>query len=137
VDEEAARKRVLRAVAKLRELLGRKGGVVTSVGLATILATKLVQAAPIGLAERVATTALTHGALAAGAGAAAANAGAPASGSSYSIAQTVERQISLLRIRIFAAYAISTAVFLSACGLAVHKIIFHERQQPSAQVHRD
>lgn len=127
VDEEAARKRVVRAVAKLRELLGHKGGVVTAVGLAAILSTKFVQAAPIGLAERVATTALAHGALAAGTGAAAAT-----------IAQTVERQISMLRMRLFAAYALSAAIFLSACGVAVHKLIFHERgDSPAAQVHRD
>src|SRR3954463_5665670 len=47
VEEEAARKGVVRAVRKLRELIGKKGGVVTAVGLATILSTKYVQAAPI------------------------------------------------------------------------------------------
>ncbi|MBC8109283.1 MAG: sigma-70 family RNA polymerase sigma factor [Anaerolineae bacterium] len=156
VDEEAARKRVVRAVTKLRELIGKKGGVVTAVGLATILSTKLSQAAPIGLAARVAATALSDvaifgSALAAGSGAAAASgADKPSHGfsgggsswggsdSSFSIARTVERQISLLRLRVLACYAISGAIFFGGCSLLVHKLIFHDRQDSqSTQVHRD
>jgi RNA polymerase sigma factor (sigma-70 family) len=151
VDEEAARKRVVRALNKLRELIGKKGGVVTAVGLATILSTKLSQAAPIGLAARVAATALSQSALTAGSGAAAASgaddvsyaSNASANGfsesqSSFSIAQTVERQISLLRLRCFACYAISGAIFFGGCSLLVHKLIFHDRQDSqNTQVHRD
>jgi hypothetical protein len=141
IDEEAARKRVVRAVAKLRGLLSRQGGVVTSVGLATVLSTRLVEAAPIGFAQRVATTALEHAtaALTAGSGAAAVSADATTHLPSFSIARTVERQISMLKLRLFAAYALSAAVFFGACSVLVHKLIFHDRggSQPSSHVHRD
>ena len=128
IDEEAARKRVVRAVNKLRDIVGTKGGVVTAVGLATIMSTKFVQAAPTGLAARVAATALSEGALAAGSGAAAASA---------SIARTVEQHFSILRLRLFAAYAISAAVFFSGCTLIVHKLIFHERDSSQSNAHVD
>ncbi|CAN5465364.1 hypothetical protein BH09PLA1_BH09PLA1_16770 [soil metagenome] len=154
VDEEATRKRVVRALTKLRELIGKKGGVVTAVGLATILSTKFVHAAPIGMAARVAATAVSGvatgvGALAAGSGGAAASGadhsiGAPSlsdSGThnSFSIAHTVERQISLLKLRVFACYALSGAIFLGACGMLVHKMIFHDRSgsQSNSQLHGD
>jgi hypothetical protein len=115
--------------------------------LATILSTKFVQAAPIGLAERVAATALSQCALAAGSGAAAADCdaggahgSAPSFSPSISIAQTVERQISMLRMRWFAAYALSAAIFLGACSVVVHRLIFHDRgtdSQTSVRTHRD
>jgi RNA polymerase sigma factor (sigma-70 family) len=141
VDEEAARKRVVRAVAKLREMLAHQGGVVTAVGLATILSTRFVEAAPVGLAERVAASALSRTALTTGSGAAAVGAtdAGCASANSFSIARTVERQISMLKLRIVAAYALSAAVFLGACSVVVHKLIFHDRgnAQTNAHVHRD
>jgi RNA polymerase sigma factor (sigma-70 family) len=49
VAEEAARKRVTRAIDKLRGLLLRKGVVVAPAAVAMILTTKLVDAAPVAL----------------------------------------------------------------------------------------
>lgn len=49
VAEEAARKRVTRAVEKLRAILLRRGAVVAPAVLAMILSTKLISAAPVDL----------------------------------------------------------------------------------------
>ena len=136
VDEEAARKRVVRAVSKLRELIGKKGGVVTAVGLATILSTKLSQAAPIGLAAHVATTALSQapcGRLRGG--------GRERRGPSLPrVVHRPNRRTTYFAVAFawFACYAISGAMFFGGCSLLVHKLIFHDRQDSqNTQVHRD
>ena len=65
-SEEAARKRVSRALDKLQVLLKRRGVALSTAALATVLATGTVKAAPAGLAVSVGTSALagaTPGAL--------------------------------------------------------------------------
>src|SRR5687768_4943982 len=64
-SEEAARKRVTRAVDKLRSLLGRRGVTVPSAAAATALLGNIVQAAPPALASRAAEAALATGGAAA------------------------------------------------------------------------
>ncbi len=68
VSEDAAQKRVSRALEKLRDLLGTRGVALTAVTLGTVLIAKSVSAAPAGLAATVTTMALA-GATTAGAGA--------------------------------------------------------------------
>jgi RNA polymerase sigma factor (sigma-70 family) len=57
-NEEAARKRVNRALDKLQLLLKRRGVVLSVAGLATALGSQVVTAAPAGIAATVITTAL-------------------------------------------------------------------------------
>lgn len=70
LTDEAARKRVERAVEKLRRILGRGGVTSTSAALAATLAAAGGALPPTGLAVKIAGHALAHGA-AAGAGTAA------------------------------------------------------------------
>ncbi len=57
-NEEAARKRVARALDKLHGLLSSKGVVLSATGLGTVLAGGVVTTAPAGLAGSIAGTAL-------------------------------------------------------------------------------
>lgn len=58
ISEDAAQKRVIRALERLREVLRRRGVVVTAVGLASALAAGKAMAAPVGLAATVTTISL-------------------------------------------------------------------------------
>ena len=64
--EDAARKRVARALEKLRGLLRRQGVVVSGTSLVTLLAAQAVTAAPAGLAASVTGTALASAATGSG-----------------------------------------------------------------------
>ncbi len=66
IGEDAAQKRVSRAVDKLRELVGQRGSALSATVLAAALLSGAVSAAPIHLGSRISSTALA----AAGAGAA-------------------------------------------------------------------
>jgi len=69
VSEEAARKRVARAVERLREFLSRRGVEVTSVGVVALLSAKAVEAAPAGLAAAITAALPISGAVLGGAAA--------------------------------------------------------------------
>jgi RNA polymerase sigma factor (sigma-70 family) len=58
ISEEAARKRVQRALAKLRDVLVKRGVVTSEGGLALVLASMLTLSVPTGLAAFLAQTAL-------------------------------------------------------------------------------
>jgi RNA polymerase sigma factor (sigma-70 family) len=58
VSEDAAQKRVSRALEKLRGVLSKRGATLTATALASALATEAVVAAPAGLAVSVTTSAL-------------------------------------------------------------------------------
>lgn len=68
VSEDAARKRVGRALDKLRDLLGRRGVTSTTAALVTLLAGNAVAAAPAGLAATISGAALAAAASSAGTG---------------------------------------------------------------------
>jgi RNA polymerase sigma factor (sigma-70 family) len=68
LSEDAARKRVGRALDKLRELLARQGVTSTAAVLAAMLSGHAVAAAPVGLAASIAGTALASAGTSAGAG---------------------------------------------------------------------
>lgn len=61
VSEDAAQKRVSRAVEHLREFLARRGVTVGTSGLAIAISTSAVQAAPVGLASEISITAMPLG----------------------------------------------------------------------------
>jgi len=62
-NEEAARKRVIRALEKLQLLLKRRGVTLSGVALGTVLATEAVKAAPADLAAAPLGASALHGAL--------------------------------------------------------------------------
>src|SRR5438309_1785638 len=64
LSEEAARKRVNRALEKLRGFFAGRGFVVSATALASALAANAVKAAPIGLTNSIAAAAFTAGAAA-------------------------------------------------------------------------
>jgi RNA polymerase sigma factor (sigma-70 family) len=66
-NEDAAQKRVSRALEKLRGLLVRRGVALSGTALASLLATEAVTAAPAGLAASVSASALAGSAAASGA----------------------------------------------------------------------
>jgi RNA polymerase sigma factor (sigma-70 family) len=68
ISEDAAQKRVTRALEKLRRHFLRRGAVTTAAVLAQALEAQAMQAAPAGLAESVASGALAAGAGGAGLG---------------------------------------------------------------------
>lgn len=61
--EEAAQMRVSRALEKLRKLFARRGVVLTTAGLSSVITSHVTQAAPIGFAASVAATAVQDTAL--------------------------------------------------------------------------
>lgn len=65
-NEEAARKRVTRAVERLHGLLKVRGVSLSAAALGTVLATETITAAPVGLATSLAGTALAGAAAGAG-----------------------------------------------------------------------
>ena len=59
--EDAARKRVSRAVERLREFFAKRGVTVGASGLVVVISTNAVQAAPAGLAATISTAAALAG----------------------------------------------------------------------------
>src|SRR5947207_13224664 len=57
-SEDAAQKRVSRAVERLREFLAKRGVTVGASGLVVVISANAVQAAPVGLAVTISTAAL-------------------------------------------------------------------------------
>lgn len=60
-SDDTAQKRVSRAVERLREFLAKRGVAVGASGLGVIISTHAVQAAPVGLAGAISTTAVFAG----------------------------------------------------------------------------
>jgi len=60
-SEDAARKRVSRAVERLREFFAKRGVTVGASGLVVVISTNAVQAAPVGLATTISTAAALAG----------------------------------------------------------------------------
>jgi len=60
-SDDAAQKRVSRAVERLREFFGKRGVTVGTSGLAVIITANAVQAAPVGLAVTISTAAVLAG----------------------------------------------------------------------------
>jgi RNA polymerase sigma factor (sigma-70 family) len=60
-SEDAAQKRVSRAVERLREFLSKRGVAVGASGFAVVISANAVQAAPVGLAVTISTAAILAG----------------------------------------------------------------------------
>ncbi len=61
ISDDAAQKRVSRAVERLREFFAKRGVTVGAGGLAVVISTNAVQAAPVGLALTISTAAVLTG----------------------------------------------------------------------------
>lgn len=61
ISDEAAQKRISRAVERLREFLAKRGVTAGASGLAVVISTNAVQAAPVGLALTISTAAALTG----------------------------------------------------------------------------
>lgn len=61
ISEDAAQKRVSRAVERLRELFSKRGAVVGAAGLGVVISAHAVQAAPAGLAATISAAATLAG----------------------------------------------------------------------------
>jgi RNA polymerase sigma factor (sigma-70 family) len=61
ISDDAAQKRVSRAVERLREFLGKRGVTAGASGLAVAISANAVQAAPVGLAAMISTSAMLGG----------------------------------------------------------------------------
>jgi RNA polymerase sigma factor (sigma-70 family) len=61
ISDEAAQKRVSRAVERLRELFAKRGVTVGASGLAVLISANAVQSAPVGLATTIAASAALTG----------------------------------------------------------------------------
>jgi RNA polymerase sigma factor (sigma-70 family) len=66
LSEEAAQKRIARALNRLRGLLGSQGAALSTATLATLMATQAVVAVPLGLSTSVSAAALAGGMVAGG-----------------------------------------------------------------------
>jgi uncharacterized protein (TIGR03435 family) len=66
IEEWAARKRMERALEKLRKFFGQRGAVFSATAIAGAISANSVHAAPLGLAKTVSALALTKGATAGG-----------------------------------------------------------------------
>jgi len=60
-SDDAAQKRVSRAVEHLREFLSKRGAIVGASGLVIVISANAVQAAPVGLAATISTAAILAG----------------------------------------------------------------------------
>jgi RNA polymerase sigma factor (sigma-70 family) len=115
IEEEAARKRVSRAVEKLRAVFARSGGAISAVALAELLHSHLAQAAPSGLAQAITAKVMSSGAGAAGAGAGASHVDAIVNQANHS-----------MRMMQAKAWALHGAIAVAAClviGLIAYQIM--------------
>lgn len=116
VAEEAARKRVTRAVEKLRGLLLRKGVVVAPAVLAMILGTKMVHAAPVTL--HAATTNAVFTSLPT----------APA----HQLALRIGQQMTTHTVKLTSVCVAAAAIVLVVLGVLIHQSI---TKPPSFPMH--
>jgi RNA polymerase sigma factor (sigma-70 family) len=120
IAEEAARKRVSRAVEKLRWWLGRRGAMTSMAMLTGLLATRLVEASPPpGLVERAISAASTPTGAAAG----------------LDLAAATLRSMTLEKLRLGLVVALLAAVGLAGLGAGFYAWLKHEppprRQAPT------
>lgn len=104
VAEEAARKRVTRAVEKLRGILLRRGAVVAPAVLAMILSTKLVSAAPAELHMQICSNVLAT----------------PATAASHQLAMRVSGQMTSHTIKLTSVYVAAASVLIVMLGIWIH-----------------
>ncbi len=111
VSEEAARKRVGRAVDKLRQFFARKGVVLSAALIASALSAHGVQAAPAGLAATISAGAAGEAATAA---------------STLALVKGALKLMALAKLKVTAAVG-AAALLATGTGVAVDKLIMPSR----------
>ncbi len=110
LSEEAAKKRLSRALEKLRAVFARCGITVASAALATSLTANAVQAAPLGLPSAVAAIAVAK---------------APAAASAGALAATIVKLMAWAKIKTAAAAALAVLLVAGTTTVTVHQIYRH------------
>jgi len=119
VNEDAARKRVGRALDKLRQFFGRRGVALSVVAIGGALTTCAVQAAPAGLATTISATAVQ---------------GSAAAASTLALAKGALKLMTLAKVKVIG-LATAAAVVVVATGVAVEKLATESKVDSSpAQV---
>jgi uncharacterized protein (TIGR03435 family) len=116
VNEEAARKRVGRAVEKLKKFFSGKGAVLSAAAIAGTLSANAVQAAPVGLAMTISATVAK---------------GSAAAVSSLTLAKGALKLMTLAKLKVAAAVG-TAALAVAVTAVAVEKIVVQTNEQ-SAQ----
>jgi RNA polymerase sigma factor (sigma-70 family) len=129
IDEEAARKRVSRATVKLRAILARQGSSISAIGLTCVLYNKLAITAPAGLAQQLATNALTA------AGAATAAAGGAAAASSHTLAESVAQKLWLVKAKVFACCLGGLIAICVLSWFLIDRLILPSNHNPAPATH--
>jgi len=104
ISDDAAQKRVSRAVERLREFIAKRGVTVGASGLVVVISANAVQAAPAGLAANISTVAIA------------------ATASSGATAMTVLKTIIMTKLKVGIIAAAVTA------GIAIPLVIQHQTQ---------
>lgn len=116
VNEEAARKRVGRAVEKLRRFFARRGVALSVLAIGGALSTQAVQAAPVGVAATISATAIK---------------GSAGAASTLTLLKGAMKLMTLAKIKLAAATG-AAVITVAATALAVEKIVVETSVQKTA-----
>jgi len=117
VNEDTARKRVGRAIDKLKKFFSGKGVALSAAAIGATLSANAVQAAPVGLAVTISTTAAKGSAVAV---------------SSLTLAKGALKLMTIAKLKVAA--AVGTAALAAAVtAVAVEKIVVQSGGAPSTQ----
>jgi uncharacterized protein (TIGR03435 family) len=115
VNEDTARKRVGRAVEKLRGFFAKRGAAMSAAAIAGALSASAVQAAPAGLAVTISTTAIQ---------------GSAAGGATIALVKGALKLMTLAKLKI-AGVATAAALAVVATAVAVDKLTVEKRVELS------
>ena len=122
VTEETAKKRVSRAVLKLRRLFFRKGFVASAAVVTSLLASIPAVAAPVNLASTIS------------AGALAAARGAAVAGSSAALAHGAMKAMLWVKLKFAGTIAAATVVFTAGGVLLIHTALTRTADAKMAEI---
>jgi RNA polymerase sigma factor (sigma-70 family) len=118
VTEEAARKRIERAIVRMREYFVARGVSVGAMAIGMLLATKAVEAAPAGLAASATSASATS---ASAASASAASAASPGGGTV--LAKGAMSMMALAKVKLVAACVAAALVVSTAAAVTVKHVL--------------
>jgi uncharacterized protein (TIGR03435 family) len=106
VNEDAARKRVVRAVDKLREFFAKRGVTLSALAIGSALSASAVQAAPVGLAATISATAVQ---------------GSAAAASTLALVHGALKLMTMAKLKLAAAVG-AAAIMVTATTVALEKL---------------
>lgn len=114
VNEDAARKRIGRAVEKMRQFFARGGIGLSAIALGSALSTFAVQAAPAGLAATISATAVQ---------------GSTAAASTLTLVKGALKLMTLAKLKVAAAVGTAT-IAVTAMAFAVEELVLQSNSSP-------